>query len=127
MSASLLDTSFVVAAVEPAELPSTAAVSVITLGELYAGVLRARDERTRVLRRRRLTYIRTAFEALVVDQAVAERYGELLALARSQRRTEKATDLLIAATAGSSGRTLYTLDERQAGLARAAGIAVVSP
>lgn len=126
MSGNLLDTSFVVATAEPAELPSTAAVSVVTLGELHAGVLRARDDLTRERRDRRLAYIRAAFETLAVDEAVAEAYGELLAFARSKRRAEKATDLLIAATAASSGRTLYTFDEQQAELARAVGIPVVS-
>jgi predicted nucleic acid-binding protein len=56
--------------------------------------------------------------------AVAERYGEILAVARSQRRTAKATDLLIIATAAAHDRTLHTHDQRQAELARAAGIPV---
>jgi predicted nucleic acid-binding protein len=36
-----------------------------------------------------------------------------------QRRTAKATDLLIIATAAATGRTLYTLDGAQARLAQA--------
>ena len=128
MSDGLLDTSVLIAADSPAaNLPPVAAISVVTLGELHAGVLLAQDEAIRDLRRRRLDAIRAAFAPLPVDEPVAERYGELLALARSQRRTAKATDLLITATAGAGGRVLYTLDSRQAELARAARIAVQTP
>jgi len=126
VSGDLLDTSILVAP-EPAsfsELPATAAISVITLGELQAGVLLARDERTLAARRTRLGAVRAAFSPLPVDEAVAERYGEILARSRSQRRRAKARDLLIIATAAAHARTLHTHDERQAALARAAGISV---
>jgi predicted nucleic acid-binding protein len=59
-----------------------------------------------------------------VDEAVANHYGELLAFARSQRPGDKATDLLIVATAAATGRVLLSLDESQRSLASAAGIAV---
>ena len=72
-----------------------------------SGVLIATDDRIADARRRRLAAVRAA-SALVVDEAVAERYGDVLAVARSQRRGAKATDLLIIATAaapsGSSTR-----------------------
>src|ERR687888_210880 len=45
-------------------------------------------------------------------------------VARKEQRAEKATDLLIVATAAVHDRTLHTRDERQASLARAAGIPV---
>lgn len=129
MSGSLLDTSVLIASDPSAvgALPPTAAISVITLGELHAGVLLAPDERSREYRRGRLEAVRSAFSPLVVDAAVAERYGEVLAAARSQRRAAKATDLLIVATAGATERTLYTLDAAQAELARLAGIAAETP
>ena len=126
MSGDLLDTSILIAP-DPAafgELPVAAAISVITLGELHAGVLLARDDRTRAARRTRFEAVRAAFAPLPVDEPVAERYGEILAVARSQRRTAKATDLLIIATAAAHDRTLHTHDERQAELARAASIPV---
>jgi predicted nuclease of predicted toxin-antitoxin system len=41
-----------------------------------------------------------------------------------QRRSTKATDLIIIATASATGRTLITLDDGQASLARAAGVAI---
>jgi predicted nucleic acid-binding protein len=116
----LLDTSVVIATDERGDLdlPDTAAISVITLGELRAGVLRAADDRVRAARARRLAAVRAAFAALPVDEDVAERYGETLAAARDLGRSAKATDLLIIATAAAGGRTLYTLDAAQAGLAR---------
>jgi toxin FitB len=116
----LLDTSVVIASDERGEmsLPASAAISVITLGELRAGILRATDDRVRAGRARRLAAVRAAFAALPVDEDVAERYGDTLAAARELGRTAKATDLLIIATAAAGGRTLYTLDAAQAGLAR---------
>jgi len=126
VSGDLLDTSILVAP-DPAsfgELPAAAAISVITLGELRAGVLLARDERTLAARLTRFDAVRAAFSPLPVDEAVAERYGEILALSRSQRGTAKATDLLIIATAAVHERILHTHDDRQAALAHAAGITV---
>jgi predicted nucleic acid-binding protein len=122
----LLDTSVVIATDERGELslPTVAAISVITLGELRAGVLRAADDWVRAARAQRLAAVRAAFAALPVDEDVAERYGEALAAARDLGRTTKATDLLIIATAAAGGRTLYTLDAAQAGLARDLRVAV---
>jgi predicted nucleic acid-binding protein len=122
----LLDTSVLIAH-DPAaaeRLPATAAISVVTLGELHAGVLLARDEPVREGRRRRLAAVRAAFAALDVDEAVAERYGSVLATARAQGRAAKATDLLIIATAAVHARMLFTLDVAQARLAAAAGVPV---
>ena len=126
VSGSLLDTSILIATDSAAAgaLPATAAISVVTLGELRAGVLLARDARIADLRRARLDAVRAAFAPLPVDEVVAERYGDVLALARSQRRVVKATDLLVVATAAATQRTLHTLDARQSELAGAAGVAV---
>jgi toxin FitB len=125
VNGALLDTSVLIASDLAADdLPTTAAISVISLGELHAGARLARDDRSRRLRQSRLDAIRRAFDPLPVDEAVAERYGEVLALARRRRRTAKATDLLIVATAAASSRTLFTLDGAQARLARLAGVAV---
>lgn len=122
MSGDLLDTSVVIAR-EPTEKPhsASAAISVITVGELIAGVKLASDSE-RVSRQVRLDRIRAAFEPIPVDAAVAERYGELLAFARAGRRTTHATDLLIVATAAVHNRTLITRDERQGALAHAASV-----
>lgn len=122
----LLDTSVVIAAAEAVTLEpgQTAAISVITLGELRAGVRLAPDGDTRAIRQARLAAIRAAFDPLEVDEAVAEHYGEVLATARLHRRTSKATDLLIIATAAATGRVLHTRDNSQAQLARVIGVAV---
>ena len=126
MSRSLLDTSIVIALDEDAaiDLPGEAAISVVTLGELRAGVLLARGDSVRAARRTRLTELRAAFAPLPVDENVAEHYGDALAHARSVGRSVKASDLLIIATARATGRTLHTLDPAQAGLARELGVVV---
>jgi predicted nucleic acid-binding protein len=128
VSGSLLDTSVLIAHDEAGtlELPETAAISVITIGELHAGVVMAGDSAVAADRRRRLAAIRAAFAPLPVDEPVAERYGTVLAVARSQRRTAKATDLLIIATAAVTGRELVTLDSAQARLAHAAGVSATT-
>jgi predicted nucleic acid-binding protein len=129
VSGALLDTSVLISTDPPGELdlPETAAISVISLGELRAGVALARDEKTRRGRERRLAGVRAAFLPLDVDLHVAEAYGEVLATARREGRTAKATDLLIIATARATDRRLVTLDDRQAKLARAAGLEVAVP
>jgi len=122
---SLLDTSVLIAGASGvASLPAAAAISVVSVGELHAGVLLARDEQSREARLARLEAVRRAFAALPVDEPVAEWYGEVLAVARRDGRTARATDLLIVATAGAHGRELVTLDGSQAALAAAAGVAV---
>jgi hypothetical protein len=122
----LLDTSVVIAGSAAIQLipGETAAISVITLGELHAGVRLASDVEARALRQARLASVRETFEPVLVDEAVAERYGEILATARASKRTSKATDLLIIATAASTGRALYTLDNAQAALARLIAVPV---
>jgi len=126
LSAALLDTSVVIGGVEQLQtaVPEAAAISVITLGELGAGVRLAGDPSVRAARQARFLAVREAFEPIPVDELIAEHYGEVLAAARSAGRTTKATDLLIIATAAATGRRLYTRDARQAALAQAAGIAV---
>lgn len=122
----LLDTSVVIDGFPALRLAAneTAAISVVTLGELQAGVRLAADPDTHAVRQARLAAVRRLFEPLGVDEAVAHEYGELLATARRRKRTSKATDLLIIATAAAAGRALLTLDDAQAGLARLAGVPV---
>ena len=121
-----MDTSTVIRNVESTP-PTASAVSVITLGELRAGVRLGGDPSVRAQRQARLVAIRDAFLPLPVDETVAEHYGDVLAAARSSGRTTKATDLLIIATAAATGRVLWTLDQRQAKLAEAVGVAVAVP
>lgn len=125
MSSWLLDTSVLIGVgIDPATLPRSAAISVISLGELRAGVHLADGDAVRALRSARLGAVRATFVALPVDAPVADEYGRILALARRERRTVKATDLLIIATAAADGRGLHTRDSAQAALAAVAGIEV---
>jgi predicted nucleic acid-binding protein len=126
MSRAVLDTSFVidVLAGQEVAVPDESAISVITIGELRAGVLRMRDARARVAREERLRIVRERFTPLLVDEDVAEHYGRALALARDEGRNDKATDLLIIATAAAADNALHTRDERQAKLARRLGLIV---
>jgi len=119
----LLDTSVLIAAAGAGVLPDAAAISVVSIGELRAGVLLARTDAERRARERRLAAVRAAFLPVPVDEAAAVRYGDVLALARREGRTAKATDLLIIATALATRRVLVTLDDRQRALAKAAGAA----
>ena len=114
------------AGASPLRPGDSAAISVITLGELHAGVRLASDPGVQAMRQARLVAVRDVFEPVSVDEPIACRYGELLAFARAERRGSKATDLLIVATASATGRTLVTLDDGQASLARAAGVAVAN-
>lgn len=125
MKGALLDTSIVVGREDLTDqLPDSVAISVITIGELRAGVLRARDSAERERREARLDALRALFLPIPVDEHVALHYGELLAAARRSSRSEKATDLLIAATALATDRELATADQAQASLARSAGVEV---
>jgi predicted nucleic acid-binding protein len=122
----LLDTSVLIAFDEVGTigLPETAAISIITVGELYAAVLLAESSDVRAARQARLAEVQAMFDPLHVGAHVAHRYGEVLATARRAGRAEKATDLLIIATAAATGRWLHTLDARQATLAEMVGVPV---
>ena len=124
LSGALLDTSVVIGGIGVLETEATLAISMITLGELRAGVALAANPEIRASRQSRLSVVRDTFEPIPVDEAVAEQYGEILASARSAGRITNATDLLIIATASATGRRLYTRDSKQASLARAAGVLV---
>lgn len=88
------------------------AVSVVTVGELEAGVLRAADPGLRAARLRHLAAVLAEAPAIGVDRLVAARYGEL----RAATGRRPANDLWIAATALAHDLTLLTADERQAAL-----------
>ena len=125
MSGNLLDTSILIATLDAGVVFDThSAISVVSVGELRAGVELAGSAEVRNARRIRLETVTEAFEPIGIGERTALEYGRLLALARRTGRVQKATDLLIAATAGESGRTLWTRDEAQASLAGEAKIPV---
>lgn len=94
-----------------AELPDTAAVSVITLAELHLGVLMAQGPAVRARRLRTLTMVQNAFEPLPIDSDVARTFAELAAEARRHGKRPKIMDTWIAATAVTHDIPVYTQDE----------------
>ncbi len=115
----LLDTSVLVGVeqrrVHASELPDAAVVSVVTLEELWLGVLRAVPE---LLGERQSTYDLAArgFDALAVDLAVARVSAEIRADGRRRGRRYGLADSLIGATARVHGLSLYTQDEGMRGM-----------
>lgn len=111
----LLDTSVLIAResgrrLDVDALPEQTAVSVVTLGELHAGVLAARDTATRA---RRLATLQaaSAVEALPVTAEAARRWAELRVRLAEQGRRAKVNDLWIAAVAIANGMNVLTQDE----------------
>jgi tRNA(fMet)-specific endonuclease VapC len=83
------------------------AISAITASELMVGVELADDER-RDARRRMVDGILARVEVLTFDIAAARHHAALLAHARRAGRPRGAHDLLIAAAARATARTVVT-------------------
>jgi predicted nucleic acid-binding protein len=105
----VLDTSVVIATDMP-PLEGELAISAVTLAELHFGVLIAREQAVGAERLRRLSILQRKFDALPVDEAVADSYGQLAAavLAAGRQPRARTSDLLIAATAHAHAARLYT-------------------
>jgi predicted nucleic acid-binding protein len=103
----LVDTSVLIAPPTSSMGDAPVFVSVVSIGELHAGVELARDPETRSVRMRRLTAVVSTIPTLPIDVATAARYG---ALRRTAGRGPS-NDLWIAATAHARGLTLLTRDE----------------
>lgn len=89
------------------------AIAAVTVAELWEGVERA-DTANRA---RRLAFVEKLLDALAVEDYTTETavaHGHLLAHARRQGRPRGAHDLIVAATAAATGRTLVTSDARAA-------------
>jgi predicted nucleic acid-binding protein len=91
-------------------LPDSLQVSVITIGELRAGVLAATDLARRNLRLATLTQV-LAFDPLPVDHDVAEAWGLLRVQLRDAGRRMPVNDSWIAATAMAHGLAVATQDD----------------
>lgn len=87
-------------------------MSVVSVGELQAGVLIASDPVVRSHRLRRLSSVLVEAPIVAIEQTVAARYGEL----RAATGRQPGNDLWIAATALAHDFTLITADERLASL-----------
>ncbi|MFN8089286.1 MAG: type II toxin-antitoxin system VapC family toxin [Mycobacterium sp.] len=105
----ILDTSVVIA-MDIGPLDGELAISSITLAEMHFGVLVATGQAVRAERLRRLLVLRRIFDALPVDEPVAESYGRIAAAIVDAGRKPRARslDLLIAATAHAHEARLYT-------------------
>jgi predicted nucleic acid-binding protein len=109
----LLDTSVFIARENGRkldELPAVAVLSVITIAELYLGVLMADEAGIRAQRLKTLTMIQHIFDPLPIDTEVARTFAELTAELKWQRRRLKIRDAWIAATAITHNLSLYTQD-----------------
>lgn len=110
----LLDTSILIAResgrpLDTAALPDRAFISVITIGELTAGVHAATDTATRA---RRLDTLQTvnAYNPLPVNYEAAQAWGALRVGLRDLGRTVNVNDLWIAAIAQANGLPVITQD-----------------
>ncbi len=115
MSRGLADTSVFIAResgrpIDVASLPDELAVSIITIGELRAGVLAATDV---AARDRRLAILTAALQLdpVPVDEAVAAAWARLRVQLRDSRQRMPVNDSWIAATAWALGVPVITQDE----------------
>lgn len=90
-------------------LPDELAVSVVTVGELRAGVLVATGSQERARRLRTLTRV-LALDPVPVDTAVAEAWADLRLFLRDHGRRMPVNDSWIAATALALGVAVVTQD-----------------
>lgn len=114
----ILDTSILVAAerghldlAAAASDEADAALPAIAVAEFLAGVHLAATDSQRTARRAFLERVLSALPIEDYTQRVAEHHGELLAHVRRSGTTRGAHDLIIAATAAATGRTILTADD----------------
>lgn len=125
----VLDTSVFIASesgrpLQEGLLPQEAAVSVVTLAELLAGVLAARDTETRARRMSTLDVL-SDIEVLPVDADVARVWAQLrVSLAEAGRRIN-VNDLWIAATAARHRLPVVSQDDDFAAVDGMAGVVVL--
>ena len=92
------------------QLPTEAAVSVVTLAALELGVHMALTDDVRSRRLRTLKALQTTYVPLAVDETVASAFAELVAPARRAGHRPKVQDTWIAATARAHDIAVYTQD-----------------
>ncbi len=113
MSRAVADTSVFIAMEvgrELGDLPDEVAVSVITVGELELGVLRARDTDTRARRLATLAQVRASYPLLQVDAETASCFARIAAGELEAGRRIRRHDAWIAATALRHGVAVATQD-----------------
>jgi predicted nucleic acid-binding protein len=111
----LLDTTFLINAERGSDLADViaddddVAIAAVTIAELRVGVLLADGRR----RRARASYVDELIDVVPIipyDLRVAEAHAQLLVAVRQQGRPRGAHDLIIAATARSTGRVVLSAD-----------------
>lgn len=109
----ILDTSTVIAMrqiTDPAALPAEPLITTVTLAELSAGPLVARNDQDRAARQAHLQQAEADFDPLPFDRAAARAFGQVAASLRKSGRkpAARAYDALIAATALANRLPVYT-------------------
>lgn len=125
----LLDTSVLIAResgrpLDLAALPEQAAISVVTIAELHAGVLAAGTTSTRARRLATLEAV-SVVEALPVTSEAARWWAELRVRLAEEGRRAKVNDLWIAAVALANGMDVVTQDDDFDVIADVGGPAVI--
>lgn len=116
MTRGLLDTSVLIAhesgrGLRAEAMPDETALSVITLAELEAGVLAARDIETRSRRMATLQLAASTFAPQPIDAAVASQWARLRSRLAEEQRRANVNDLWIAATAAAAGIPVVAQDD----------------
>ena len=108
----LLDTSIIVDMdlLDPDQLPTEVAISVVTLAELCAGPSATNDASERARRQDRLQRTEAVFDPLPFDVEAARAYGRVYAAVLEQGRKPRGrfADMLIASTALATRLPLIT-------------------
>lgn len=125
----VLDTSVFIAAesgraLHEDALPAQAAICVVTLAELHAGVLAATDVDTRARRMATLGSV-VDIELLPIDEAAAITWARMRARLAEAGRRVNINDLWIAACAASRELPVVTKDNDFAPLAELADLRVI--
>jgi len=125
----VLDTSVFIAAesgraLDADALPSEAAICVITLAELHAGVLAATDVDTRARRMATLDSV-VDIEVLPIDEAAAITWARMRARLAEAGRRVNVNDLWIAACAASRELPVVTQDDDFTALVELANLRVI--
>ncbi len=93
------------------ELPAVGSISIVTIAELYLGVLMADRPKIRQQRLRTLQSVQELFEPIPIDNEIARTFAEIVAEARRVGKRPKVMDSWIAATAVARDLPVYTQDE----------------
>ncbi|HEU4706659.1 MAG TPA: PIN domain-containing protein [Solirubrobacterales bacterium] len=125
----LLDTSVLVAAEEGRSLraealPASAAISIVTVGELRAGILAAPDVHSRDRRLYTLERI-SGTTILSVDHRVAQTWAGMRAYLAASGKKVGGNDLWIAATAAAAEMPVVTQDRAFYVLSGVNGLTVI--